>query len=86
MVSSKTKVGSMAKVSAYHHRRAESRLRPPSDKAFLDAVAHRLADAARLPLRFARARVRQLAVSATSAAPDPGSDARFWRDQRSSWL
>jgi hypothetical protein len=72
VVSSKTKVGSMAKVSAYHHRVAEAkRLRPVADAAFLDAVARHLADAARLPLRVAKARVQQLSVSATSK-PAPG--------------
>jgi hypothetical protein len=76
----RTQIGIMERVSHNAHRRW--RLRPESDKAFLDAVAQRLADAARLPLRLAQARVQQLAVSA-GAPRDPGSDARWWKAPRS---
>ena len=64
-----TRINSMTKSSAYF---AEARrYRQPVDAAYLNALAVRLADAARLPLRVAKARVKQLSVSAT-AKPAPG--------------
>ena len=69
MVSTRTKLGTMTKSSAYF---AEARrYRQPVDAAYLTALAVRLADAARLPLRVAKARVKAMAISAT-AKPAPG--------------
>jgi hypothetical protein len=65
-------IGNMQRSSAYHQSK---RLRPPSDKAFLDQVAHRLAAAACLPLATARRRVQQLAVSAIAKPGRPSRDA-----------
>jgi hypothetical protein len=61
----------------FHQRRAECRLRPTRDAAYLNALAVRLADAAHLPLRVAKARVQQqLAVSAGA-----GHDRGGWPSQ-----
>jgi len=78
MASSKhTRVGRMVRSSRYfHQRRAECRLRPTRDAAYLNALAVRLADAAHLPLRVANARVQQLAVSAGA-----GHDRGGWPSQ-----
>jgi len=75
-MSKHTKVGSMTKVSAYHHRRAESRLRPARDGAYLNALAVRLADIAGLTLKQAKQRVEQMAISAGA-----GNDRGGWPTQ-----
>jgi len=64
MVSAHTKVGSMTKSSAYFAEARRYRL--PVDAAYLNALAVRLADAARLPLKTATARGKAMAISAQS--------------------
>jgi len=64
MTSTRTKLGSMTKSSAYF---AEARRhRQQADAAYLRQLAVPLADAARLPLKTARARVKAMAISAQS--------------------
>jgi len=52
------------------------------DEAYLAALAERMAAALDLPLKVAKARVMQVAVSA-GAPLDSGGDARWWKAPRS---
>ena len=78
-MSDRNNVGRMVKVSEAHDRH---RLRPLIDQHYLAALSERMADALGLPLATAKARVQQLAVSATGTL-DPGGDARWWKAPRS---
>ena len=75
---SKRQVGKSVQVGFMQsNSRRHWRLRPEPDPIYLAALAQRVAAAFGLPLKTAKARVKQLAASAAGAARDPGSDARF---------
>jgi hypothetical protein len=67
---SKVAVGRLVRSSTYHRRAC--RLRPVADAAYLNTLAERVALAFGLPLKVARQRVEQMAISARPRPSDNG--------------
>jgi len=83
-MASKRQVDKSVQVGIMQINARHWRLRPEPDPAYLRQLSERMSVMLGLPLKVAKARVQQLAVSAAAGASlDGGGDARWWKAPRS---